>query len=165
MQKETDIIHKFSNFAAWLNTLEALDERLWTKPIAEGKWAVSEIIAHIMNWDNYLIAEVIPSVLSGKGIAFPEFDPFNKKASDYAKSGISKTELLKEAKETREQLVKELSELPNEILNKHITSNGATHCPHTGTPYSLIYTICEFIDHDYHHQNQIIKFLKENNLD
>ena len=74
---------------------------------------------------------------------FPDFEPFNKKASDYAKSGISQSTLLMEAKDTRELLVKELNEIPADKLNKSLTSNGAAHCPHTGTPYSLkhIWTI------------------------
>ncbi|MGF9993226.1 DinB family protein, partial [Bacillus mycoides] len=31
-------------------------------------------------------------------------------------------------------------------------------------PYSLIYIIKEFTDHDNHHKRQIIQFLGENNL-
>jgi len=61
--------------------------------------------------------------------------------------------------------VKELNELPTEALNKSLTANRITHCPHTGTPYSLIYIVKEFTDHDNHHKGQIIQFLKENNLD
>lgn len=45
-----------------------------------------------------------------------------------------------------------------------IAANGVTHCPNTGTPYSLIYIVKEFTDHDNHNKRQIIKFLKENNL-
>ncbi len=32
-------------------------------------------------------------------------------------------------------------------------------CPHTGTPYSLLYIIQEFIEHDQHHKVQIDKAL------
>ncbi|RPJ94399.1 DinB family protein [Rummeliibacillus sp. TYF005] len=162
---ETTIINEFSNYSSWLNTLEDMEETLWSKPIAKGKWSVSEIIAHIINWDNHLISEVIPAVQSGKGMEFPDFNTHNKTASNYAKSGISKSKLLEEAKNTRKRLVKELNELPNELLNKSITSNGVTHCPHTGTPYSLIYIVKEFIDHDHHHKGQIIQFLKKKTID
>jgi len=165
MSKETNIISDFSNYSSWLNTLEDMDETLWFKPIAQGKWSVSEIIAHIKNWDNHLLSEVIPSVRNDKGMEFPDFDTHNKKASDYAKSGISQSKLLEEAKDTRELLVKELNELPTEKLDKSLTANGVTHCPHTGTPYSLIYVVKEFTDHDNHHKGQIIQFIKENNLD
>lgn len=165
MREETNIISGFSKYSSWLNTLEDLDETLWSKPMAKGKWSVSEVIAHIINWDNHLLSEVIPSVRNEKGMEFPDFDTHNKKASDYAKSGITQSKLLKEAKDTRELLVKELNELPTEKLSKPLTANGVTHCPHTGTPYSLIYITKEFTDHDNHHKGQIIQFLKENNLD
>lgn len=165
MIKETKIINDFSKYSTWLNSLEDIDETLCSKPITKNKWSVSEIISHIIFWDNHLLYEVIPSVRRGKGMEFPDFDTHNKKASDYTKSGISLSKLLKEAKDTRELLVKELYELPIETLNNPLTSNGVTHCPHTGTPYSLIYIVKEFTDHDNHHKGQIIQFLKENSLD
>lgn len=127
-----------------------------------GKWTVSEIISHIMNWDDYLLRETLSSVRNGQGMEFPDFDTYNKLASNYAKSGISKVKLLEEAKAKRELLVKELKLLPDENLKKPLTANGVSHCPHTGTPYSLIYIIKEFIDHDNHHKRQVIHFLNEN---
>ncbi|WP_042142734.1 DinB family protein [Paucisalibacillus sp. EB02] len=165
MSEETNIISDFGKYSSWLNTIEDMSEALWTKPIAKGKWSVSEIISHIINWDNHLLSEVIPAVRNEKGMEFPDFDTHNKKASDYAKSGISQSKLLKEAIDTRELLVKILNEIPTEKLNKPLTANGVTHCPHTGTPYSLIYIINEFTDHDNHHKGQVIQFLKENNLE
>ncbi|WP_042471532.1 DinB family protein [Bacillus ndiopicus] len=165
MSEEIKIIKDFNNYSSWLITLENMDETLWSTPIAKGKWSVSEIIAHITNWDKHLLSGVIPSVRDEIGMEFPDFDFYNKKASDYAKSGISQSKLLKEAKDTRELLVKELNELPTKNLNKPLTANGVSHCPHTLTPYSLIYIVKEFTDHDNHHKGQIIQFLKENNLD
>lgn len=165
MSEEKNIISNFSHYSSWLSTLEEIDETLWSKPIAEGKWPVSEIISHIMNWDNHLLKEVLPSVQNEKGMEFPDFDIYNKKASDYAKSGISQSKLLKEAKGIRERLVTELNEFPTEKLNNSLPANGVTHCPHTGTPYSLIYIVKEFTDHDNHHKGQIIQFLRQNNLE
>ncbi|PEV02462.1 hypothetical protein CN417_27980 [Bacillus thuringiensis] len=165
MSEVINIINNFRHYSSWLSTLEGIDETLWSKPIAEGKWSVNEIIAHIINWDNHLLTETLPSVQNEKGMEFPDFDIHNKKASNYAKSGISQSKLLEEAKDTRELLVKELNELSSEKLNQPLTANGVTHCPHTGTPYSLIYIVNEFTDHDNHHKRQIIQFLKENNLD
>ncbi|MBU9723291.1 MULTISPECIES: DinB family protein [Bacillaceae] len=164
MSEERNIIHSFGEFSTWLSTLEDLDETLWSKPISEGKWSVSEIVAHIMNWDHHLLFEVIPSVREGKGMEFPECDPFNKKASDYAKSGVSQAKLLKEVRYKRELLVKELHTVPTVMLNKPLTVNGETHCPHTGLPYSLIVITHHFIYHDQHHQKQITEFLEANTV-
>ncbi|MCU7667721.1 DinB family protein [Bacillus thuringiensis] len=165
MSEESYIINNFKQYASWLSRLEDMDKELWSKPINKGKWSVSEIIAHLMNWDNHLLSEVLPSVRNEQGMDFPDFDSYNKKASDYAKSGISQLKMLEEARDTRELLVKELNEMSVEKLTKQLTANGVTHCPHTGTPYSLIYIIKEFTDHDNHHKGQITEFLKTNNLD
>ncbi|MBE7098691.1 DinB family protein [Bacillus cereus] len=159
---ENKIINDFNEYSIWLNTLKGMKEELWVAPIAEGKWTISQIISHIMNWDDYLLYETLSSVRNGQGMEFPDFDTYNKLASNYAKSGISKVKLLEEAKAKRELLVKELRLLPDENLKTPLTANGVSHCPHTGTPYSLIYIIKEFIDHDNHHKRQVIHFLNEN---
>ncbi|RKF52579.1 hypothetical protein BCY92_06035 [Bacillus wiedmannii] len=159
---ENKIINDFNEYSIWLNTLKGMKEELWVAPILEGKWTISEIISHIMNWDDYLLCETLSSVRHGQGIEFPDFDTYNKLASNYAKSGISKVKLLEEAKAKRELLVKELRLLPDENLKKPLTANGISHCPHTGTPYSLMYIIKEFIDHDNHHKRQVIHFLNAN---
>ncbi|MDA1633558.1 DinB family protein [Bacillus cereus] len=159
---ENKIINDFNEYSIWIHTLKCMKEELWVAPISEGKWTVGEIVSHIMNWDDYLLRETLSSVRDGKGMEFPDFDTYNKLASSYAKSGISKVKLLEEAKAKRELLVKELRLLHDEKLKKPLTANGVSHCPHTGTPYSLIYIIKEFIEHDNHHKRQVIHFLNEN---
>ncbi|WP_045514953.1 DinB family protein [Neobacillus niacini] len=162
MSEVNNVISNFKQYSSWLSTIEYMGETLWFKPIAQDRWSISEIIAHITNWDKHLLSEVLPSVREEKGMEFPDFDTYNKKASEHAKSGISQSKLFEEAKDTRELLVKELYEMPIEKLNKPLTANGVTHCPHTGTPYSLLHIIKEFIDHDNYHKRQIVQFLKEN---
>ena len=93
-------------------------------------------------------------------MTFPDFGPFNQQASDYAKSGTPFAELLAQAKAARLVLVKELVEMPLDRLTLTLTSNGETHCPFTGTLYSLLYTIEEFTQHDDHHQGQIMQYLQ-----
>ena len=164
MSNERNLITDFSIYTTWLSTLEEISEQLWSKPISNGKWSVGEIIAHITNWDNHIISKIIPSVQKGKGMVFPEFYTFNKMAADYAKSGVSKSNIIEEAKNTRLRLVKELNELPTSMLTKPLPVNGLTHSPDTGVPYSLIEIVKEFIDHDNHHKGQIIRFLEESSL-
>ncbi|PGD09378.1 hypothetical protein COM34_10125 [Bacillus wiedmannii] len=159
---ENKIIHDFNEYSIWLNTLKGMKEELWMNPISEGKWTIGEIVSHIMNWDECLLTKVLPSVREGQGMEFPDFDTYNKLASNYAKSGISKMRLLEEAKAKRELLVKELRLLHDEKLKKPLTANGVSHCPHTGTPYSLIYIIKEFIEHDNHHKRQVSHFFNGN---
>ncbi|MGN1400609.1 MAG: DinB family protein [Bacillus sp. (in: firmicutes)] len=158
---DTIVLDRFNGYSSWLDSLFTLDETSWSEPIATGKWSVSEIIAHIAKWDRHILDKVIPSTLTGKGMEFPEFDSFNKAAAEYAKAGITKEALLEEAKNVRESLVKRLAGLSTAVLQQPLPSNGVTHCPHTGVPYSLIYIIDEFISHDQHHKEQIMHFLEK----
>ncbi|MDG0792315.1 DinB family protein [Cohnella ginsengisoli] len=150
-----DTIVLFKQFTDWTDTLRKIDERIWIGPIAEGKATVAEIIAHLQHWDRYLIDTVIPALKRGEGITFPSFDAFNRIAYDYARSGVARDRLLDEFKQTRHALVERLLAEPDVVV-KHVTVNGVETCPHTGTPYSLLYIIHEFNDHDRHHQNQIL---------
>lgn len=149
-----DTIHRYKGFIEWMDTLHDLDDNVWVTPIAEGKATVAEIVSHLQNWDHYLIHTIIPAIKRGEGMVFPDFDSFNKKAYEYARSGIAKNRMLAEFKQTRLQLVELLLTEPD-VAAKHVTANGTENCPHTGTPYSLLYIIHEFSNHDNHHKNQI----------
>ncbi|CAM5184918.1 hypothetical protein UACE39S_01427 [Ureibacillus acetophenoni] len=98
-------------------------------------------------------------------MSFPNLTPSIKRHSDYATSGITQTKLLEEAIDTRRLLVQELKELPTDVLVNPTTVNGVTHDSLTGTPYSLIYIIKEFIEHDEHHKRQIVLFLEGSYVD
>ena len=161
MKQPDLIIEQFYQYATWLDMLAEKDETFMYEPIEEGKWSVAEIIAHITKWDEHLLEVVLPAVRSGEGMTFPDFEPFNRQASDYAASGISLAELLAHAKSARRLLVKELKEMPLNQLTLMLPSNGETHCPFTGTPYSLLYVVEEFIQHDHHHQRQVMQFLQQ----
>lgn len=153
-----DTIHRYKEFIEWTDTLRDLDDKIWLTPITEGKATVSEIVSHLQNWDNYLINTIIPAIKNGKGMVFPDFNSFNQKAYEYARSGISKNSLLEEFKQTRLKLIEILLTEPD-VAVKHVTVNGVENCPHTSTPYSLLYIIYEFIKHDIHHKNQILSVI------
>jgi hypothetical protein len=155
MTSSTSMIENYEAITKWANSLVELEDSTWFKPIAEGKASIAEIVSHLMNWDRHLITGVIPSVLRGEGMVFPDFDPFNARAFEYAKSGVTKNQLLGEFCATRMELCKLLMEIGEDSLRRHVTANGEEQCPHTGTPYSLLVAIQEFTDHDNHHINQI----------
>ncbi|ACT01363.1 DinB family protein [Paenibacillus sp. JDR-2] len=159
---QNEILHSFKNFSNWIRSLENMNETLWFAPIAKNKWSISEVIAHLFNWDRYLISEILPAVQSGNEISFPDYDTFNKRASEYIQSGISKSKLIDETVATRQLLVQLLHEMTIERLTRRLTVNGVSNCPSTGAHYSLIYIIKEFTEHDTHHKQQIIRFLQLN---
>ncbi|MEC0268865.1 DinB family protein [Paenibacillus anseongense] len=151
-------ILQYKKFTEWTDTLQDVQESAWLQPIAERKASIGEIISHLKNWDSYLITTIIPAIKAGEGMVFPDFDSFNDIAYEYARSGISQNRLLDEFKLTRLQLV-EILLAETEVVFKRVTVNGVETCPHTGTPYSLLYIIHEFNDHDKHHKNQILEVI------
>lgn len=153
--RNQSIIDSFESIIKWVAALEDMDEAEWFKPIAEGKASTAEIMSHLLQWDQYLIANAVPDSLQGQGVVFPDFDPFNAEAYAYARSGVTKGQLIEQFRSTRTELCRLLESVGDEALERAITANGAALCPHTGTPYSLIYITEEFIAHDDHHKKQI----------
>lgn len=157
--RETErIIRKFGAYSDWLEGVKTIEPQLLKQPIMEGTWSAHEIIAHILKWDEHLSEQVIPAVLRGDGMKFPEFGPFNESAAAYAQK-VTPANIIAEAQDIRNQPVSRLIELPEQVLERPAASNGEPHCPHTGRPYTLITIIGDFIDHDHHHRKQIDDFL------
>ncbi|TLS38888.1 DinB family protein [Pseudalkalibacillus caeni] len=156
---KNDILNHSDAYIKWVSQLEELAPENWNQPIKDGKWSVNEIVAHLLKWDGYLI-EQIPAITDQKQITFPDHDSFNEKASEYAKSRTTQKELIDEAVESRKKLMKLVNNLSEETLKQHITVNSITHCPHTGEPYSILYLLQEFGEHDKHHEKQIEQFLE-----
>lgn len=102
---------------------------------------------------------------NGEPMLFPDFDTYNQKASVYAKSGVSQSQLIQEAVQTRDLLVTELKAMPAEQRQRHLMVNRVSHCPHTDQPYSLAYIIEEFTQHDHHHKLQIESFWQATSLE
>jgi hypothetical protein len=138
MSDSKAVIDNFRKNLGWAGKLDEVSDTLWFMPIAEGKASSAEIISHLVRWDRYFITDVIPTVRSGGDIAFPEFDPFNAEAYKYAKSGVSKSQLLGELHATREELCNLVLELDDETRAK------------------VLPIVVDFIDHDNHHMNQIV---------
>ena len=159
--RETErVIRSFGTYSDWLEEMKAVEQHVLKKPIAEGKWSSIEIIAHILKWDEHLMGRVIPAVLDGEEMEFPEFGPFNERAASYADT-VTAGRLIAQAQDQRHQLVSRLLELPAQVLGRPAASNGETHSPHSGLPYTLISVVRDFIDHDHHHRNQIDGFLAD----
>lgn len=72
MDKQT-VLEDFQHYYQWLSLLENMEKETWTMPIAPDKWSCQEIIAHIMKWDDYLLSYVIPSIIDGADMFFPEY--------------------------------------------------------------------------------------------
>lgn len=153
------IVDEYAQFGQWAETLNRISDEEWLRPTQPGKASIAEIVSHLRNWDLHLIQAVIPAIERGAGMTFPDFDSYNREAYEYANSGVPKKRLLQQLANDRLRLISLLKTMEPEILTRATTAGGVTHCPNTGQPYSLLYIIQEFIEHDEHHKEQILRSL------
>lgn len=108
------------------------------------------LLLHMTDWDTYPIQETVPTLQAGREVVFPEFDAFNQRAINQAKSEIPARDVLAEAKSTRQTLIKTI-ELRGDLSAE--------------AELTLFDIIEDFIEHDHHHEQQIDTFLATNGLE
>ncbi|PLR92858.1 DinB family protein [Bacillus sp. T33-2] len=153
MNKEKIIAEKVK-LAEWADTLKSLSEDVWFKPLKDGSWGTADVISHFISWDQFIIDYRISYLL--KDESFPsvpvDVEEMNKKASDYARAGILKDDLIDEFVSVRERLVSHLEQIPDALFDQPCP--GKEHL-----------TVKEYfsgmIEHDQKHKEQIDSFLKE----
>ncbi|MGV3465076.1 MAG: DinB family protein [Heyndrickxia sp.] len=131
----------------YLNSIEEEDRDSFFKPYKEGKWSKAAIISHMMYWDRFFYEERLPHMLKGKdlvGITAEQVEEMNKKAEEYAHSGISLQKIIEEALHYRQMII-------NELQDKDLTK--------TFTIKERKISLHEYVDgeveHDQHHLKQL----------
>ncbi|MFT4415778.1 DinB family protein [Fredinandcohnia humi] len=141
----------------WVMSLQSLSNEIWFKPFKEGAWGTADVISHFISWDRFVIENRIHPLL--KGESFPDIqvvaDEVNKEASNYARSGISKEELLEEFSSVRKQLLSEIENIPDSAFRLPYPGNASI---------TLFEYFTGLIQHDETHKQQIIEFLQENKV-
>jgi hypothetical protein len=106
----------------WVERLDHVDEKIWFHPISEGKWAIADVISHFISWDRFCMDYRMPYM--EKPLPFPKLDVnedhINKTASVYARSGVTKNQLVEEYRQTRGFLLSIIEEWPEELFNRKI---------------------------------------------
>jgi hypothetical protein len=151
--KKDELKDHYVNFQEWLQSLNELDDKNWFAPISEEKWSTAAIISHLLFWDRYSFNERFPAFQQGAKLgSFPNFQVVNDVAKEYAHSGISKEQLIKEIVNEREQYFQLIEKFGNEGLEISFTIGDQTL---TVGEYFI-----DFVGHDLHHQRQIIEYIK-----
>jgi DinB superfamily len=143
-----ELLDHHDYFILWLKELKGVEEDKWFAPMEEGKWSIAANVSHIIKWDTYLLENILP-ILS-KGIvlpAFPDFDPFNREAAEYAHGGVTQEGLLEEGIETRNSILHFIDGLDENRLGESFEVDDHH--------YTLSEFFDDFIWHDKHHQKQI----------
>jgi hypothetical protein len=136
--------------AGWTQALEEIQAdhaEDYFLPMAEGKWSKAAVIAHILFWDRFFLEERLPFMINGEALSRvggEDVEAMNRKAWEYAHSGVSLEELISEALEQRDKLVHYLED---KDLSKTFTIGGKT--------LSLEEYVWSEAEHDEHHIRQL----------
>ena len=105
MEKESILEEKLS-LIEWCQTFKCVTHDEWFESFRKGSWGIADVISHFIVWDEFLIKHRIPYFISGQSVPNVPInvEEINKGAIKYARSGISKEELIDEFSCTRKQL-------------------------------------------------------------
>lgn len=153
--KKEDIMKEMLRLVEWVQTLKATPDELWFQPFREGSWATADVISHFISWDHFLIESRISYLL--KNEPFPnipvDVEEINKEASIYARSGITKEQLINELISIRHRLVTLLGDLDSERFDIPLSSKAQI---------TLGDYMVEMVEHDQKHIAQIESFINPN---
>ncbi|PGK42320.1 hypothetical protein CN907_09415 [Bacillus anthracis] len=156
--KKENILEEKLNLIEWCRTLKGVPDDIWFQSFKNGSWASADVISHFIVWDVFLIKHRIPYFISGQSVPNVPIDveEMNKGAIKYARSGISKEELLNQFSVTRKQLVDEIERIPAYNFNNEFQ---------IGTKKVMLnHYFSSLIQHDLKHKEEIIQFLIHNQV-
>ncbi|MGE7881871.1 DinB family protein [Bacillus sp. NPDC094077] len=108
------ILEEKSSLIEWCQTLKGVSDDIWFQPLKKGAWATADVISHFIVWDEFLMKYRIPCFLKAQPIfnVPTDVEEMNKGAIIYARSGISKEELIDQFSCIRKQLVDQIKRIP-----------------------------------------------------
>lgn len=152
--KKEEIINAELRIIEWGKSLLQTDNNLWFTSFSDGKWATADVISHLINWDRFFLEQRIPYII--KKVPFPNLevdeDKMNDEAAIYARSGVTKEQLIKEFIETRQQVISILEDITESEYGQMLIVGERE--------LSLANYLLLHIEHDLKHQTQIDDFLK-----
>lgn len=149
-------IEDFMALTTWAKQLSNISDEVWLQPIKEGKWSISEIISHLVAWDRFILEERLLKIGSGEAFITPNVEEINQEAAKYAKSGVSKENLINELVQSRTVIISFLKTLTVDELEEQ-TLIGKSKI-------SIKKYIIGTKEHDDHHIKQMEEFLNKKML-
>ncbi|PGZ52928.1 hypothetical protein A6E27_22055 [Bacillus cereus] len=156
--KKENVLEEKLNIIEWCQTLQRVPDDIWFQALREGSWAIADVISHFIVWDAFLIKDRIPYFISGQSVPNVPIDveEMNKGAIKYARSGISKEEILEQFNVTRKKLVDQIERIPTQYFyNDYQFGTKKVRLNHY---------FSSLIQHDLKHKEEIIQFLIHNQI-
>ncbi|AJG91495.1 DinB family protein [Bacillus anthracis] len=154
--KKENILEEKLNLIEWCQTLKGLSDDMWLRSFKEGSWGIADVISHFIVWDTFLINHRIPYFISEQSVPNVPIDveEMNKGAIKYARSGISKEEILDQFSVTRKKLIDQIERIPvDNFYNDFQISTKKVRLNHY---------FSSLIQHDLKHKEEIMQFLIQN---
>ncbi|MDA2595340.1 DinB family protein [Bacillus cereus group sp. Bc061] len=154
--KKENVLEEKLYLIEWCQTLQRVPDDIWFQALREGSWAIVDVISHFIVWDVFLIKDRIPYFISGQSVPNVPIDveEMNKGAIKYARSGISKEELLNQFSVTRKQLVDGIGRIPTQYFYNDYQFGTKK--------VKLNHYFSSLIQHDLKHKEEIMQFLIQN---
>ncbi|WP_433750772.1 DinB family protein [Falsibacillus pallidus] len=154
MNKEI-ILSEKASVALWAEKKKSISDHQWLAPLKEGSWGVGDVISHFIVWDQFLLENRLPYIINHQPFPSIKIDvqKMNQDASHYARSGISKVQLIDEFTNIRSKLVQMIKGIPEERFDSvhQIGSSSLT----------LNDYFMGLIEHDQKHMKEIDVFLND----
>ena len=149
-----DLLRRFDVFVPWARSLYGMDERFWLTPMGPGKWSIGECFAHLFVWDRYALTHRLPYFEPNASLpAGPTPQTLNNFAATYAKSGISRDNLIEQFVHARQALAAQFRTLPEDRWDMPLEIAGKATTPRQ--------YLEEMVVHNEHHRRQIERFWRE----
>lgn len=156
--KKENIVEEKLNLIKWCQTLKGVSDDIWFQPFKNGSWGIADVVSHFIIWDDFVMKYRIPYFVSTQSVPhFPtDVEEMNKSAIIYARSGISREELINQFSYIRKQLVDEIERIPADNFYNDFQ---------IGTKkVKLNHYFSSLIQHDLKHKEEIIQFLIHNQV-
>ncbi|QYR19786.1 DinB family protein [Paenibacillus sp. sptzw28] len=153
IQTSTELLKSFHSFVYFVDSLRLVQGKTWVLPLKPDKWAMREVISHILLWDRYFLEEAIAKIAEGTPVTLKhvDYDTFNQNARPYALT-IGQAEMLDQTIACRNEIIGKLRGLSEEDLYfEHIDGDGQI--------FTVIDYLKGFTEHDAQHRGEIEAFL------
>lgn len=152
IEKE-ELLGQFGDWIRFVQELGQMDEYIWNQSIADGKWSVREVVAHIQRWDDYFFEEAIAKAAASEPLTVRhlDYDLFNEKAKHRGKSATI-GQLTEEAVASRSRIIRTI-ENASESVYARVYEDGDGH------PFAFGQYLKDFLWHDRHHMDQIKRLI------
>lgn len=147
----TDVSKDLERLTVFISNLTSYSDDALCKQIV-GTWSIQDIISHIMGWDKNFI-KTLNQIIKNEQVKLEEHydvQAFNEASVVFGRE-MKPHDLLKEAISQRKQLISKLNMVSESALIRQFNNSS----------YTLETFLQEmFVNHDKHHEEQIMKYLQ-----